>query len=317
MSSLAYTRDQLVAAAKSACAITATGTDFDTGNAAIDLVNDAVQFIANERDWGWTRRPLVLDFAAVAITSIVRTSNVLTITKTAHGLLAGDYLRITGSTSADGMYYVASVTSADVFTVNQAGSNESLATPGSYIKGFVALPADFLGLASLERNAQIRMARPVSMQRITQYRAAGGQWVVGPYGCYYNVRSTPQTVDTAAGAFRLELFPCPSEAETAALAGEYKRAIPTLANGSSIPDIGPGGPLHACLRTLCRAMAISTEEERAGEDWRRYERMLAQCAARDGDQQSNLGPIEGGVGEQGYDGSGGDDARLYPSHITA
>lgn len=312
MSNLTYTRDNLVAAAKNACAISGVTTDFDTGNAAVDLVNDSVQFLAGEHDWSWTRRPLILDFATVAITTIVRTSNVLTITKTTHGLLAGDYIRITGSTSADGQYYVASVTSANVFTCNQAGDDESLATAGSYIKGFVALPADFHGLVTLERNAMIRSARAVSMQRITQYRSANGTYIVGPVGCFYAVRASPQSATTSAGTLRLELFPTPTEAETAALAGEYKRAIPTLAAGSDIPDIGPGGPIHACLRTLVRAMAISTEEERAGEDWRRYERMLETCKARDGDAQANLGQIEGGVGEQ--------DTyidHLYPTGISA
>lgn len=313
MSNLKYTWDQLVAAAKNACAITSTGTDFDTGNASIDLVNDAVAMFAGEHDWSWLRRPLILAFVAVALSSLVRASGVLTATRTAHGLVAGDFLRVTGSTSADGEYFVASVPTVDTFTLNQTGTDETLATAGSYITGFVPLPADFLGLVNVERNSQVRTVYPVSQNRIDRFRTSGGIYMVGPTGFFYAIRAVPQTSDTGVGVMRMELYPTPTEAETAAMIGEYRRQPPVRTSGNSVPDLGPSGQVYACLRALCRAMAISTEEERAGEDWRRYERMLAKCIEQDGNQESVLGMMEGGID----DSAGYAPDHLYPTNIYA
>jgi hypothetical protein len=100
MSNVTYTVTDLTAAIKHAVAL--SGSSLPTGNAETDLINDAIQILAGEHDWNWLRKPLILDFTAHTNTSVVRTSNVLTVTYTAHGLVAGDYVRITGSTSADG-----------------------------------------------------------------------------------------------------------------------------------------------------------------------------------------------------------------------
>lgn len=55
-------------------------------------------------------------------------ANVLTVTFTAHGLLAGDYVYLdftSGGGTPDGLYQVASVTSANVYTIALAGSGAS------------------------------------------------------------------------------------------------------------------------------------------------------------------------------------------------
>lgn len=309
MSAVTYTLADLTAAAANAAGI-ANGADFDSGNAQADLVNDAIQQLAGEHDWSWLRKPLVLSIAITAATSISRTSNVLTVTSNAHGLVAGDFIRITGSTSADGQYYV--VTAAtNTFTLNQSGSDEALATPGSWIPGFIALPADFAGLRVLQRNGgQFGPCVPTGMQRLTQYRTNGGIYSIAPSGFLYAVRTIPQISATTSPTKRLELYPTPLAAETVIMAGEYTRFVPKVSGGTAVADIALN--LFPCLRRLCRALAISTEEERAGEDWRMYERMLATAISRDGDEQPNLGQLQGGVDDVG----GLERDYLYPFQIT-
>lgn len=308
MSLVTYTLADLAAAAANAAGI-ANGADFDTGNAQADLVNDAVQQLAGEHEWSWLRKPLILNVTATANSSIVRTSSVLTVTSNAHGLVAGDFIRVTGSTSADGEYFVATA-ATNTFTLNQTGSDESLATAGSWIPGFIALPSDFAGLRVLERNSQIRTVFPTSMERITRYRSSGGIYLTGPTGFYYHIRTIPQVSATTSPTKRLELYPTPTAAETAALAGEYTRFVPKMSGGTSVADIALN--LFPCLKQLCRAKAIASEEERQGTDWAIYERLLGKAIDRDGDEQPNLGQIEGGVGDDIM----GED-HLYPTRISA
>jgi hypothetical protein len=308
MSNLTYTLADLKAAAKNAAGITDASVEFDTGNASADLVNDAIQLLANEHPWSWLRRPLILSVTATANASASRTSNVVTFTSNAHGLLAGDWIRITGSTDADGEFFVGSVTT-NTFTVNSTGTAGALAAGGSWIPGFVALPADFSGLVTIQRNSQVRTMSPCSGDRLLRYRTAGGVVMAGPTGYRYAIRQTPQTGVTATPTKRLELYPAPTEAEAAAFAGEYRRFVPKVSGSTDVPDVGI--ECHAALRRLCRAMALSSEEERGGEDWRLYERQLQQLKERDGGESDILGALEGGVDDcdLGVDG-------LYPTRIS-
>lgn len=297
MSLLTYTFANLKAAAKHAGAVQGSGNDFDTGNDAATIVNDALAFLQQDYDWSWLKKPFALSFSAVAITSLVRASDVVTVTKTAHGLSIGDPVRITGSSatvnSFDGEYIVATVPTADTFTVNQSGADETANTPGSYILGFVTFASDFNGLLDIQRNSRIRGMFPASMDRINRFRTAGGILFGGPVGFHYALRTVGQASVSASPTTRLELFPTPTEAETAAIIGTYRRLLPTLSSDNDLPDV-PSFCMPL-LRTLVRAWAVSTEEERAGEDWRRYERMKQTAIQRDSSESSNLGMLEGGI----------------------
>jgi len=162
----------------------------------------------------------------------------------------------------------------------------------------------------LHRFSTIASVRPASLDLITRYRTGGGIFTAGPFNFLYAIRTVPQSAASATPTKRLELYPTPAAAETAALTGEYTRFVPKLTGGTNVADIGVG--CFPTLRRLCRALAISTEEERAGEDWRAYERGLAQCKLRDGDEQPNLGPIEGGVSDYPM----AQDSFLYPTRIS-
>jgi hypothetical protein len=71
------------------------------------------------------------ELKTTAITSLVRSGNVVTMTQTAHGLAVGQSFTIVGADDRfNGTFRVESVTSSSIVTYNQYGPNETASTPG-------------------------------------------------------------------------------------------------------------------------------------------------------------------------------------------
>jgi hypothetical protein len=77
---------------------------------------------------------VVPTFTPVAITSIARASNILTVTKSSHGLAVGRKVRIHGAAdvSFNGDYVIATVPTVNTFTVANIGSDASATVAGYY-----------------------------------------------------------------------------------------------------------------------------------------------------------------------------------------
>lgn len=260
----------------------------NANNPASQIVNRAVDYLVNMRSWRWRQKLFSLDFASVTITSLVRASGIVTVTCTSHGVYAGQAVRISGTAAAstlfDGVWTVSGAADANHFTFTQnAGPDEAATSPGVMFRSYIALPADFGSLLTVQSAANsFRCCQPASMQEVIEMRQFGFSTA---YVLWYAESWIPQLTVTSEPAPCLEIYPTPTAAFLGALQGVYLRRLPTMSANTDMPDM-PGN-FHSLLMTLCRAFAVSTEEQQSGEDWAMFNAMLPTYAAEDGFAQGS------------------------------
>jgi hypothetical protein len=250
--------------------------------AAAQTVNRALTILTKMRPWRWRTKNVSINVTQTAITSISRATNVVTVNQTAHGYLNGSAVAIVGAdTSFNGQFVVTTVVTADQFQYNQLGSDATATTPGFTIPGFLLLPTDFEALLTLKAAINsFRDVIPTSLddlwfRRQYSYGAAYETWFALNWQSQLSVTVAPRAV--------LEIHPIPQAAAVGAFVGSYFRIIPALSADTDVPDLP--SPYHGLLMVLCRALAVSTEEDRSGSDWELFGRMVADMAADDGASQ--------------------------------
>jgi len=250
------------------------------------------------------------------ITTIARATNVVTVSLVAHGIQAGNSVTIIGcsDTSFNGTFTVATA-ATDSFTINQTaadatpttagqltppaylavnyfqyaqlGNDEFAVAPlGGTIPGALFLPADFDGIVALKCAINsFRECYPVTMDDLWLRR----QYAYGAaYETFFALNWLAQKTTTDVPRSVIEVHPIPQSAGPGLFVGTYMRMVPKLVNGTDIPDIP--AQYHDLLLVLCRALAVSTEEDRVGSDWELFGRMVQDLAADEGASQ---GPIVG------------------------
>jgi hypothetical protein len=255
---------------------------------------------------------------AVPIESLVRDTNVVTLVLTAHGLSAGSIFTVAGAdASFNGTFTVVNVVDDNTITYAQTAANETATvtgnlvagtqvsiqyypadlTLGSTIPGAVRLPDDFDAMVTLKCAINsFREAYPTTMDDLWLRR----QYAYGAaYETYWALNWSAQITPTDVPKPIIEVHPIPQSAGTGVFVGTYMRMVPLLSTSVGTPakpedhslDV-PDIPIqyHGLLLVLCRALAVSTEEDRVGSDWELFGRMVQDLAADEGASQ---GPIVG------------------------
>lgn len=253
----------------------------NAGSPAAQIVNRAVGWLAKRHNWRWRQRPLSLDLPSYAITTLARASNVVTVTRTAHGLVSGVTVNVVGSVATtnafNGQFVVNTIPTANTFTYAQGGADETAGTPGSYIPGFLPLPADFDEIVTLGSPPRgLRGYHPCEVHEIIERRAGSFS---GLLELWFALSYLPQASVTASPTAILEIWPILSAATPNLFQGMYRRIIPIMTTDTDYPDIPDA--YHDLLMVLCRAMAKSTEEDQSGQDWDLFNAMLADYIGSD------------------------------------
>jgi len=158
-------------------------------------------------------------------------------------------------------------------------------------QNYIALPANFNQLISLVGFLGLRVV-PASIEEIQTYRYQSTTNSAGVL--YYAISTASQTNASALPTRRLEIWPTPSATTTTGfLALEYDAEIPALVNGTDVPDIPD--QFSPLIRQVCRAMAVSDEEQQQGTDWELFKDMVPTYTDRDSVVQPNLGQPRGGL----------------------
>jgi len=254
---------------------------------AKQTVNRALDMLVQMHPWRFRTKNLSIDVVQTAITSLSRTTNVITVTQTAHGYGQGAAVEIIGALDSafNGQFIVADVLTPDTFILRQLGPDAVATTPGFTIPGALLLPSDFDSLLSLKSATNsYRDVFPTTMDDLWLRR----QYIYGntAYETWFALNWQQQTSVTSAPRAVLEVYPIPQAAGVGQFVGSYLRIIPSLSASTDVPDIPT--PYHGLLMTLCRALAVSNEEDRSGSDWDLFGRMVIDAAANDGASQ---GPI--------------------------
>lgn len=276
------------------------------GNACADLpmietANRALQYLWSEKPWQWRRRLLSLDIAASTPTSYVRSSNVVTVVLTTHGLSTGSMFAITQSTapngfSFNGVFQVASVVDANTFTFNQVASDGTCdgtngTSTGKLVRSYLVLPEDVGEIETLNGppNTFYRVF-PASMDEVIDRR----RYYVTITDYFYCMSYRDQLTPDGEPRPVLEMSPVPIIPFTIGIpaigffTGAYFKRIPLLVNDSDVPNMP--GRFGDIWLTLCRALAYSNETEQAGQDWAMYHGRIAK---EWGDDANIGGPFKG------------------------
>lgn len=266
----------------------------NANNPASFIVNRALDYLVSLRGWIWRQKPLSLDYTQHTISAITRVSALITVTSSvAHNLVPGLAVFISGTVSStnvplNGAYTVATIVSTTIYTVLQSGSppDDSSVTGGSWLGGAINLPADFAGFVTLKSATNsFRDVISTSMEDLLDRR----QFAYGStYELYYAVSFIPQTTTTSEPTPCIQVFPTPIQSQVGALQGIYNRRIPPMVGNTDLPDIP--STFHNLLYLLCRAFAVSSEEDQTGTDWSMFNSMIGGYADEDGAMQ---GPMQG------------------------
>lgn len=170
---------------------------------------------------------------------------------------------------------------------------------------FVPLPADFGEVISL-----------------TQNRLWEGVMLAMTLDQIQLLRSQSPSIDTLAFRFhyainsnatqpRIELYPTPRSNEADAITLLYRRVVPDLAQATDVPEIPRS--FDVAFMWLCRAHALELEDDDSQSAARdRYEETIRRLMQRDGDDQSDLGPMQGGAASVGHGVYGPFQPRIVP-----
>lgn len=158
-------------------------------------------------------------------------------------------------------------------------------------QSYIALPLDFAQILTIKKAGDANnLVKPVSLDVLIQQRQTGAASIAE---LYYALSAQPQASLTAEPTQIVELYPTPTATTVGFLVGTYIRQVPKLTGSTSLPDIP--AYLHPSLRVLCRAMAVSNEEQQEGSDWALFERMIAPLMVEDGQATGYLGRARGGL----------------------
>lgn len=263
-------------------------------NPAGVLVNRALNYIVNQRNWSWRQRPLNIDVLSVAVAAITRTNSNATLnvqTSSPHGQQAGWYVQLAGTTSASGNslnmgYNVQSVIdSTHIQLVSPFPSDSSSITLSSavIVPGQVALPADFTSSRLLYTSPQsgydcypVDLGDLIVRRRSTDVTVAGGD-------IYYAISWLPQASSTVEPVAYISFFPVPSQSTYTMFQGTYLRKVPALQSGSDIPDV-PSQYMDLIYHGA-RVFAVLTEEGKQSPEAPMLMSMLQSFAEDDANLQ--------------------------------
>lgn len=180
--------------------------------------------------------------------------------------------------------------------------NHDLSVDFVAAQDWAALPSDLIQIRSLRRKAPgLRQVIPSTLDTIALLRQQVG-YTGGDY--FWALAWEP---DEPAVPY-LELYPTPADNETGAFQGFYLRKIPDLASSSDIPAIPIY--LHPILKHLCRAFAISNEQDRMGIDWEIAQAGIQDAIKKDGSGQPDVGTLYRQI--RTTSGESYDMERFYP-----
>lgn len=153
---------------------------------------------------------------------------------------------------------------------------------------YVDLPDDFGELISVTCNtvnlpATIRPASTEDFAMVTGQPWTGTSLV-------YSLTGTTQATPTSAPVSRLGIGPPPSSNISNALILWYYRMVPSFAAVGTADDAKvPDMPVrtHHVLLSLCRAYAISTEDQQTEPEWQEASRLLQEAVTADQRSEAN------------------------------
>lgn len=114
---------------------------------------------------------------------------------------------------------------------------------------------------------------------------------------YFAITFSSQQSAAALPLYKLEIFPTPTATVASFISGIYFRRVALLTGDTNYPDLP--ALFHPLLARLCRAMALSYEEQaatgHAAEEWAVFQQQLVHYINEDGRNQTSLGLIRGAV----------------------
>ncbi len=216
-----------------------------------------------------------------------------------HGLQPALYVSINAAfqSASDtavftGAFTVLTTPDANTFTYANTGPqdlnalNKGGTSPyGYWVPGHYVLPSDFSAIRTLRcPTLSLMRVTPVTLDEIFRLRQLV---ITTTLEIFYCVSSLPQASLTTPPVPILYIFPTPTATVLNYLNGIYVRRICPLTNLTDVPDI-PEQFLDLVYWTS-RAMAVSSEQDRAGEDWRMVMSQLEQLKAEDAMDQEPEG----------------------------
>lgn len=139
----------------------------------------------------------------------------------------------------------------------------------------IVLPTDFGELEALQRGTYAfeSIRKLVAQEYITLKYATWDGKHLG-----YMLQSAPQTTNSAAPTMQLAIAPTPTSTFSNALTAAYLKVSPAMTDvtGNSQDNQVPDIPMkvHHILLALCRAYAVSTEDQQSGPEWDEANRLL-------------------------------------------
>jgi hypothetical protein len=167
-------------------------------------------------------------------------------------------------------------------------------------QGTILLPDDFGELIDVQgyqlKTTGIKKAQP---RMVMAARVNNGALIASTYAYVFYIGQGPQTDVTLPPPRTLELGPVPGSSTVDAFYLTYRRMLPSLAADTDVPAI-PYGYFNL-LRTLVRAMAVSSTVQQSGHDWELFNRMVGDFCAADGTADGvNEGVMRDQVDAEGW-----------------
>lgn len=304
-----------------ASVVHALGAEPATGVDKAEVVQDALQHLANIHRWTWRRGgPVMLSLTGpLSITGMTYSEPgaVPTLTKTGafstYTFAAGDTIEITGGTGVTaGVYRILAKSSNDAITLSDdIGTPTPTDVAGTISFPYINLPADFgEDYSATYPNSFSRQMIRTTMEHIEWLRSSP---VGESFGfTYYYALNTGQSTTPAAGLDstpRFEIYPTPQGSSVNAMQVVYLRNMRRFSADTDTPQIPPY--LDYALDLLCRAKAHTLEDDDPNSaPMQEFERIIPELRARDGSSQARKGQMRGGL----YPRVMGLDP-LYPSNI--
>jgi hypothetical protein len=278
------------------------GRTVDSRTSAGDIVNRAVRFVCAYHPWSWRLKTANISFAGKSISSMSRTSDVVSATiAVPHGLAAGDQIRITGATPStfNGTYVVSTAPLSTTLTWAQDANNEVATTTGTLYSGRIALPSDFGEIQELKANSlQWTHCRRLSFGEILDERRQG---LYDQYHINWAVAQTSRSTSSASCSFALEVAPIQQSDVTNAATLTYLRTVADLSGDTDVPDVP--AEMQDAVEAAVRWMAWESEAPTAPSTAHHFEvlrlfldRAVEQDRRRQG---ATMGPILGSIRRSG------------------
>lgn len=275
-----------------------------------DVLNSAGHFLVNMHPWTWLRRPAgALNIRApITIDNGTWTEATKTLTKTAafasYTFVRGDTFRVTaGADATQGFYPIKSKTSADAIVLDTsigAAANGDTDIDGTLDASSIALPSDFRSLISLELDRNYpysvtltTMADILHRRTWVPYSDGAQTWVALTYAPPPAAGGEPIPV--------LQTYPGATAALVAGMRIAYVAGWQEITDDNAAVSIPRW--LEGPLIDIARVYAKSLEEEDVASRTERLQAImqspeLRAAMDRDGDAQTDYGPLLGGAAMQ-------------------